>query len=538
MRVLSRLGLVLTAARASSGLDASDDTLVLLQTKSAVIQEDGHVPVVDTSLDKAFKGSPPDCQPALRMDIGKSTVVYSNLGNMGPDSGPEGILYRNVLADSGDEIDLHVSALSSYTPKQPQGNGKVASFGRINVATGTNVATKFSFYESGTQTPVIMKPFTMSFVDLDEQRDEGMGREYITIMDEHEYILTKSSTVLVTREDGQTTFSSSTYGSGQDNPRGAMALTKAQKDKSVQVVFPEIASFSVTLTAGAHPAHWSGNSRNILFAGQTNMWCEPDEPLPTGALCASMECPSGFKQKGKKKLAGVFCAGEDCTVEDDTKTCCTADLCSNTRLLTLSDDNIIRNNLGNQGPDSGAEGILFNDVFPHRGETIKMLLSAAEGYEKATKATNNARGNIASINLVTGGRADLTFKFFDENDKPVKVGPFYISFLDFDEHQKEGKAREYLTINSFKKYVLDDNTVVRAIATNDDESSMTFHSTTFGIGKDNVRNSKKLTDEQKTKAVSVLIGKGKQFTARFEVSPVRGSSGRFLQIAGATNQVC
>merc|ERR1711957_889846 len=97
---------------------------------------------------------------------------------------------------------------------------------------------------------------------------------------------------------------------------------------------------------------------------------------------------------------------------------------------------------------------------------------------------------------------------------------------------------EYLTINSFKKYVLDDHTVVGHIATNDDESSMTFHSTTFGIGKDNVRNSRKLTDEQKTKAVSVLIGKGKQFTARFEVSPVRGSSGRFLQIAGATNQVC
>jgi hypothetical protein len=261
--------------------------------------------------------------------------------------------------------------------------------------------------------------------------------------------------------------------------------------------------------------------------------------LPPRALCETITCPLGFKQKPKKKLAGVFCAGEDCTVADDKFTCCTADLCSNARLLVLSDENIARNNLGNQGPDSGPEGIEFRDVFPHSGQTVSMLVKAAEGYERAPDRLNKARNNIAAINLVTGGRADLIFKFFDAStDVPVKVGPFYMSFLDFDENQAEGRAREYLTINSFKKYVLDDNTVVRALTANAEETGMTFHSTTFGIGKDNVRNSKQMTDEQKAKAVSVLIPKGTQFSARFEVAPVRGSSNRYLQIAGATNMVC
>jgi hypothetical protein len=516
------------------------DYMSLLQTAVAPTATDNDA--VATSLDNQFQGAPPDCEPAMRMDIGSATVASSNLGRQGPDNNaPEGILFKNVLSGSGQNVDLLVNAKSEYTALNVKGNGKVNSFGRVNVATGTSVDLSFSFQDGDTQEPVLMKPFTMSFVDLDEQKDEGAAREWITIMDEHEYILTSTTVVGVSADGGATSFHSTAFGRGSDNPRGAMELTQAQKDKTVQVVFPSLSTFSVSFAVGDTPGPNSGNARNILFAGQTNVWCPPDAPLADSAECTTMECPTGWKLKPTKKIQGVFCETDTCAVETDLKTCCQVDYCSKARMLTLNSQSLTRNNLGNLGPDSGEEGILFENVFPQSDDNVHLLINVKNSdYAQNNDAINKVRGGIGKINSVTGGQADMTWTFLDAaTNQPTSVDPFVLTFLDFDEQQDEGKAREFVTVKPYNKYKVSGSTLVHVATDGKKKSAVTFSSTTFGEGEDNVQNIKQMTEVQKDKSVSVYMPEGSSFNVLFEVARLPGEgNGRNIQFTGATSMVC
>jgi hypothetical protein len=478
----------------------------------------------------------------MRMDIGTATVASSNLGRQGPDNNaPEGILFKNILAGSGKNVDLLVNAMSEYTALNVKGNGKVNSFGRVNVATGTDVDLSFSFQDGDTGEPILMNPFTMSFVDLDEQKDAGAARESITINDEHEYILTNTTVVGVHTDGGATVFSSTQYGKGSDNPKGAMALTQVQKDKTVQVVFPRISTFSAKLSVGDTPGPNSGNARNILFAGQTNMWCPPDEPLPDAAECTTMECPTGWKLKPKKKIEGVYCETDTCTVETDLKTCCQVDFCSKARMLTLNSQSLTRNNLGNLGPDSGEEGMLFENVFPQSDDNVNLLINVKSGgYAQNNDAINKVSNGVGKINLVTGGQADMTWTFLDgATNQPTSIDPFVLTFLDFDEQQDAGKAREYVTIKPYNKYTVTKNTLVHIATDGKKKSAVTFSSTTFGAGEDNVQNLKQMTELQKDKSVSVYMPEISTFNVLFEVARLPGQgNGRNIQFTGATSMVC
>jgi len=352
--------------------------------------------------------------------------------------------------------------------------------------------------------------------------------------------LSANTAVNVNTVDGATIFSSTAFGVGKDNPRDAMQLTQAQKDKSFQAVFPSVSMFTVTFTAGEIPPHWSVSARNILFAGQTNVMCPPDEPLPDAALCETMICGGGYKLKKAKRIANLFCEADTCTVADDLGTCCQPDLCSKERRFTLGGEALTRNNLGNLGPDSGEEGMLFENVFPHSGETVNMLVNAADGYARNEEAHNGIRKKVGRINLATGATADLTFSFLDATTgEPTKVGPFYMSFLDFDEQQDHGKAREFVTIYNFNKFKLSETSVVSSMKSDALGDAVTFSSTTFGDGDDNVHNTMEMTQAQLDKSVSVAIPKVAQFQVTFRVADLpNGNNFRNIQFAGSTNLVC
>merc|ERR1719215_2543793 len=107
--------------------------------------------------------------------------------------------------------------------------------------------------------------------------------------------------------------------------------------------------------------------------------------------------------------------------------------------------------------------MIFGDVFPQGPDRINMKISAGDGYAKPDNRINGVNGRLAKVNLENGKKTPLTISFTNaDTGAAATVGPFYISFLDFDEQKDAGKSREKVTVHGSEEYELTDSTVVSA----------------------------------------------------------------------------
>merc|ERR1719163_702643 len=99
-------------------------------------------------------------------------------------------------------------------------------------------------------------------------------------------------------------------------------------------------------------------------------------------------------------------------------------------MLTLNSQSLTRNNLGNLGPDSGEEGMLFENVFPQSDDNVHLLINVKNSdYAQNNDAINKVRGGVGKISSVTGGQADMTWTFLDADQlTPTTVDPFVLTF--------------------------------------------------------------------------------------------------------------
>jgi len=106
------------------------------------------------------------CDPG-NVDLSTATVLHSNLGGAGPDSGEPTLVFGNVKPG----VNLKVSVTSAYTPNMlnPSGgvlrNGLHNGFGRINLAATPDGAANdfvFTFVDATTGAAVAMDPFVMT----------------------------------------------------------------------------------------------------------------------------------------------------------------------------------------------------------------------------------------------------------------------------------------------------------------------------------------------------------------------------------------
>jgi len=256
------------------------------------------------------------CERTLNMD----NVLRNNLGGAGPDAGPEGILYGNVLAGK----DLLVSAANAYTPNtlNPSGgvlrNGVREGFGVINMASGSSVNLDFTLKDSASGADSA-DTFVVTFFD----GDHGMAhesREGLTINGMSNFIVDEDTELDITdtaTDDaslangaGIATFTSTLRGTKEDNPVSPLALSGLQEKRSVEAYFENKASFSVTLSESGYV---NPQGRNIFFAGASTLTCEKE------AKCSSYECPLGWTLKQDAEF--TVCATKPCGVSDSAACC-------------------------------------------------------------------------------------------------------------------------------------------------------------------------------------------------------------------------
>jgi len=247
------------------------------------------------------------------MNFSTSTVSHSNLGGQGPDDGAETLVYQNIAIQDGESVDLVVtsSADTSYVPNSALKNGLHGGlFGIINQKVNNAVSLNFRFVNRNGE-PVTMDPFFFTLYDIDQGMDHA-SRESVTVNGFSEYRVAEETEMRIeVLGDDSATFTSSLRGGKVDNPTHPMALTNAEKERTVVLKFPETSEFSLNFSESDYADEDQG--RNLLFSGPSSMVCGREH------MCTDYICPDGYHIRTMAEF--LVCTGRRCA-ESDRDTCC------------------------------------------------------------------------------------------------------------------------------------------------------------------------------------------------------------------------
>lgn len=249
------------------------------------------------------------------LTFAQATVYHNNLGNIGPDTGDETIVFGNVGTFEGESINMVVSIApgAEYIPADLDRNGMICTsarrscevggdFGQVNLQVNQPATTlHFQFQSNSTGEPVVLPGFLFSGLDIDGQ------------LMEETYVIKGWDTAYYDRNSTEAYFSedepgfcdgssnclyahSTNQGSVCDNPLDAFDLglitcagrTVHQRLRSFLLSFSDTSEFEVFFNA-TRPARDYG--RNFVFAFASS-WADSCMLLPTAPPTTAPVAPT------------------------------------------------------------------------------------------------------------------------------------------------------------------------------------------------------------------------------------------------------
>jgi len=210
------------------------------------------------------------CCNALRdqaiLDLG--SVTQNNL--CGDGAGARELRFGSVLTQSGQAMDMVVTPVDDYdcgrAVNSKNGN-KGDSLGSIAVPAGTSVSYKFQFVSSGTDNPITPSSLMFSFLDIDQGK-KNKQRESVEVCGAVNAIVTDNSELEQSIVGDCIKFTSTTQGTGKDNPDDPENMSAIQRARSVAY---QIAGSSFTATLSV--SQKGKNPRKFMFAGNPSVAC-------------------------------------------------------------------------------------------------------------------------------------------------------------------------------------------------------------------------------------------------------------------------
>jgi len=390
------------------------------------------------------------------------------------------IVYSQVCDVNGAALDLVVTAGDTYRPRDASRNGLSGSFGRVCMRGPGKADFTFSFYETGTKTPVVLDAVEFTFYDLEGSRD-GTRLERLAFKNSASYSLHVKSK-LVRKIDAAGNVVQFTAGKKSGlvkNPKKPNKLTTAQKQFSIQVRYEKVSKFTATYS--------------IL----------------------------GGKDKGGRSLffAGLGALPEVC---DATK-------CVQKKDCSLSFHKVVQNNLGGVGPDTGAQELRYDSICDVNGK-IDMVVTAVTPYSANNPSKNGISGLYGNINLLGGTKVDLNFQFVKSGTlEPVSLPTTDLTMFDMD--GKTG-VQEVVTASGYDSYTLGVNSsVLQQVLSSTAPTSM-FSSTETGYANERPTDPMKLTPLQERRSFSIKYVDSSSMTVGFEITGRHGDGGRNFVFAG------
>jgi hypothetical protein len=205
-----------------------------------------------------------------------SNIVQNNLGGAGPDSGAEEIRYKNAINLDGRLIDVVLKAVTPYQTQNNFNNGHNGAtpepFGQFTMATGTTSDLKFEFQDAESGALVAVPNLALTFYDLDESKFHalhGTQKETVTVCSAAEVYVTEDTELVYGAEGECRSVTSSTRGTGKDDPTTPSELTKTQAARSVTYEFHARSHIFWTATITSRRT-WP---RSLLFSFRPQVAC-------------------------------------------------------------------------------------------------------------------------------------------------------------------------------------------------------------------------------------------------------------------------
>lgn len=204
------------------------------------------------------------------------------------------------------------------------------------------------------------------------------------------------------------------------------------------------------------------------------------------------------------------------------------DPCGQLVQIDIANSDLVANNLGGAGPESGDEALMkFVGVGTVDGASIDLEVTtrAVDGEEyDCNHCSNNGKSHqLGAINF--GGVAQTfiyTFKNH-ETGEPVVLPSFYMSFFDFD----GGENRENLDVTDYDSYYTMPDT---ELVTEEEDGILHSHSTTNGGLADNPTDLNALTDLQISRTLMVGYISKSSVEVTYRLGPP--NNGRTFLFAG------
>lgn len=165
--------------------------------------------------------------------------------------------------------------------------------------------------------------------------------------------------------------------------------------------------------------------------------------------------------------------------------------------------NVLHNNLGGAGPDSGKEGIVYNASENKNGDfvrNLKVKVNALTDYASESSGKNGMSDDFGTIRVDAGKSVHLKFSFFSEDDKPLTLRVFRITLYDLDAAAGH-KSNEYAIGYGEPKV---DTTSDTQVKEKELKAGTKVMATEVGSGSDNPDKSTQLTESQKEKSAVMV----------------------------------
>lgn len=210
------------------------------------------------------------CCNALRDDatLTLDNVVQNNMCGTG--GGSQELRFGRALTQNGIDMDLVVKPVGDYDcgrVTNEKFGSKNADIGLLAVQAGTEAEFEFTFVRSGTSDPVAPQSMMISMLDIDQGKN-GKQRESVTMCGGGGAIVTDDSELEVVGNGACTTVTSTTHGTGKDNPTSVTGMSQMQRGRTV--AFPVTGS---SFTAKLGVSKKGHNPRRFMFAGNPSVSC-------------------------------------------------------------------------------------------------------------------------------------------------------------------------------------------------------------------------------------------------------------------------
>jgi cell division septation protein DedD len=198
--------------------------------------------------------------------------------------------------------------------------------------------------------------------------------------------------------------------------------------------------------------------------------------------------------------------------------------------------NVVLNNLGGVGPDSGPEKLLLANVTTVGGNAVDVEIVATSPFTtNANGVPNGVAGDFLRINQLQGTSVDLTWTFrMQGSGLPVALEGVALTVWDFDKGPDPGQLVESMTIGPVDAYYVKPNTEIIAQALGNSFYSAT--ASTWGTGADNPIDRYDLRPHVASKAITVTAYRRSTFNMTLSTTP--GWGGRNFFFSGKSQLLC